>query len=588
MPPPHTLTPLSPLAVIVNMNNHLEDRVGALEDKVAALQSIIEAQMASRAAPSTKPAPSIPLRQQPPPIAKQAKPSSTAASVGINWMGLLAALFFVLAAVYLVNLSIESGWLTPARQLVLAAFAGGVLMAIPETGWIRDRAYASILSASGVAILQLTSFAGHFIHGLYGVSFAFMLCSGASLIAIYLYLRHQFGAYVVISVLGVYAGLLALGVRNADLMETGLFLLMWNLVYITLSMKTGVRWILQISAFCAFIAVALSGFGSVEKIMVVTVQGTQFLLFLLATAWTSRHHGDMTTTESWAFFPLLLLYYFHLHHLLESIHPFAAAGFGVGLALLVFALRSAIGRKQLTSAASGPMILTFAAVTLAHAIFMNLFGDTERLWGGVLLAMCAPFLARRIPRAQDWIGVWAVFVLLIFWSQLNALIDLGGQLPSWQQSSALLIYAFLILGYLFSMKKGTASASETETKFALGAWAHLLMLRAIWLACGALLSENVGTIATLISALYAMAVLMWSWRGRDEAMARGAVGVLALISVKFALWDMNDTEGFVRILALLGLGAILYVCGLLFRKTQAWKTPPASYPQSPNLDTSSH
>ncbi len=77
-----------------------------------------------------------------------------------------AAVSFVLAAAYFLGLLINSGWLTPLMQLLIAAGVG-VGLIIGGLGLARyDRRYASYLPAVGIITLYLTVYAGQLYHRL--------------------------------------------------------------------------------------------------------------------------------------------------------------------------------------------------------------------------------------------------------------------------------------------------------------------------------------------------------------------------------------------------------------------------------------
>ena len=70
-----------------------------------------------------------------------------------NILGWAGATALVLASIYLVVLAIDSGWLTPPRQLVLSIAGGLVCIGVGLLLRGRDMHYASLLPAAGIVIV---------------------------------------------------------------------------------------------------------------------------------------------------------------------------------------------------------------------------------------------------------------------------------------------------------------------------------------------------------------------------------------------------------------------------------------------------
>ena len=95
--------------------------------------------------------------------ASEKQPSSITSILG--WVGSTA---LVLAAAYLIRLAIDTGWLTPLRQIVFAVLGGAVLIGTGFTLRSADRRYAGLLPAGGIVILFLSVYGAHLRYGLIG------------------------------------------------------------------------------------------------------------------------------------------------------------------------------------------------------------------------------------------------------------------------------------------------------------------------------------------------------------------------------------------------------------------------------------
>src|SRR5882672_8961763 len=150
----------------------LDKRLAAIEQRLARIES--------RFAPRPPPVATRPAVPQPQPAAEES-PSLVTSILG--WGGAVA---LVLAAAYLIRLGIDSGWLTPMRQVALAAIAGLVL--IGAGFWLSalDRQYASLLPAGGIAILFLATYGAHHYYGFIDTTFAAAAVIGICLASLWL------------------------------------------------------------------------------------------------------------------------------------------------------------------------------------------------------------------------------------------------------------------------------------------------------------------------------------------------------------------------------------------------------------------
>ncbi|MCM2265331.1 MAG: DUF2339 domain-containing protein, partial [Desulfuromonadales bacterium] len=125
----------------------------------------------------------------------------------LGWGGVAA---LVLAAAYLVKLGVDLGWLTPSRQVLLAALGGLVLIGTGVALRRADRQYASLLPAGGVAILFLASYGAHLFYRL--IPFGAALAAVILICLVSLWLCHHFQSelYAFFAVAGSYSAPLLL------------------------------------------------------------------------------------------------------------------------------------------------------------------------------------------------------------------------------------------------------------------------------------------------------------------------------------------------------------------------------------------
>jgi uncharacterized membrane protein len=164
--------------------NDLEGRIAAAEARLARFEAFLS-QKAPQATSAARPQPSVAALAsrasvRTPPAAQQRTESQLIGNV-LGWGGAIALL---LAASYLIRLAIDSGWLTPLRQIACAAIFGLMLIGSGFALRRNDRDYAGLLPAAGIAVLFLTIYGGHLYHHLIGVQeagVAIIIVCGASL-----------------------------------------------------------------------------------------------------------------------------------------------------------------------------------------------------------------------------------------------------------------------------------------------------------------------------------------------------------------------------------------------------------------------
>jgi uncharacterized membrane protein len=149
------------------------------------------------------PPPAWPLPPPAPPPAP-AKPFDWEAFVGVRLFSWVAGLSLLVAAVFFLRYSIESGWLGPAIRAAIGALTGVGLLVGAETG--RARRYqvtAQALAGAGVAILFASVFAAHALWRLIPAGAAFALLALITAVAVAYAVRRS---ALVVALLGLLGG----------------------------------------------------------------------------------------------------------------------------------------------------------------------------------------------------------------------------------------------------------------------------------------------------------------------------------------------------------------------------------------------
>ena len=308
----------------------MEQRLQAVEKRLARMEALLERQGRDEATAPVEPTFTFEPVTPPRPVAAETPPSGPALSVTqlLGWGGVFS---LVLAAAYLIKLGIGSGWLTPARQLLMAVLGGAVLIGSGLLLQSRDRRYASLLPAGGVVILFLCAYGAHLYYRLLSLPAAVAAVMLVCLLALWLCHRLSNELYALFAVVGSYsAPMLLTGLRSV-IVELAIYYSAWGLLFCAFALWSSCRRVYLLAAY-----LSLVGFDLVWRFMwwgkigsqwqaAFTFQGLQFLLFAGCSAvFSVVHRRPISRREAWAHAPALLLFYLLQYSILDRFQPASA------------------------------------------------------------------------------------------------------------------------------------------------------------------------------------------------------------------------------------------------------------------------
>lgn len=531
-----------------------DERLRALEQRLERIENALGVNRAP--APSaTAPVPSV--------IAEtQAVPPSSRSS---TWLAIVAVLCFVLAAGFMIKLTVESGWLTPARQLIMAAMFGFALVGAGAVFRSRDRAYASYLPAAGVIVLYLASFAAYRFHGLLSFETALVASAAVSGFCVWLYTRVGDEIYALTAAIGTYVAPLLLGVgAQADFVLN--YYVLCSVAFAVISAWLDTR-LLAIAA--SYLAIGLTryvGGGLAPETQAVCL-ALNFGAFLIATYLHTRQRGRaLTEGEAWAFLPALLLFYSFEYQALEKILPAWAPWISLSFAAIVFALYFLARKFTAGSLKSGPAVWAFVTVILFHSLYMELLPEDVRPWLFTAIMLIFAFWPERFaakdPKDLPFFPAAALLIVLVA-EYFVVLSRLWNSTEEFWLIVSGASFTSLWLAISFGNRKGTRLK---ELNLALLGAAHILAILGLYR-----LVHDFGSLeVSAVWLVYAVAVILFAMLLKDATMARSAMLVLALAAGKALLYDAASAPTLIRVLCLVLTGAVLYGCGFLLRRISHW------------------
>ncbi len=499
-------------------------------------------------------------------------------------LGIIGMLCFVLAASFLIKLAIDSGWLTPLRQLGLAALFGITLILVGLRFRERDVAYLSLLPGTGIVILQMTAYAGKLFYNFYDGWTAGVLASLVSILSLVLFQRFKQDFYAVFAVVGSYASTLLLPSTKGTELNAMTFFLIWDVAYAVLSIMFKNRVMNLLAAHLALGVFSVQGLMLVDGhnttalTMIAGFQLVQFLVFAVSVSvFSSKHQLPLKPMEIWAHLLLLVFFYGLEYSLVSRINHAAAPYLALAFAGIVYAIYNVTKRAMHESNLdSGPMVLSFCALVLFHAGYLELLPERVEPWLAVVLFASLPVLSKRLELKGKHmvIGGLILIVFIINYAKVVYLPTQGATMVEWLALN-LLFFGCLFAFYGRSVfQAGKAIANE---------WLILLLLADAQALLGlSRLAEQLAIVVGiapmtrfLVSAfwgLFALGMLIWSKTRLDRLLARSSLFIFAVAIGKVLLFDIGTAGALARIFSLLTLGVVCYVGGYLYRHIESWKT----------------
>jgi len=558
------------------MSQEFENRLTSIEDRLARIESHLNITQPTQIqqntvnqalidewadeSPSTSTSTSSPL----PKTLLNTKDESP-----INWLGAAAVICFVLAAAFIIKLSIDSGWLTPARQMGLSALLGFSLIGagFKLDQMTKHKNYASLLPGGGIVILYLTALATHSYYDLISYQSSLMLISFISAFCIALFIKFKHDAYAFTASVGAYLSPFLLnGESFSDISLS--YLLLASLAFAGISIFVQSRLLLLVSANLAILMTAYFGFDLHKDLMVAIFLGLHFVTFSISTYAYSKHHNTpLTETEAWSFMPVLLAFYAMEYYFVDKIAPSLAPWISLSFAAFLMALYLSARKLFQNGGGSQQLILAFTTLACFHSIYIVLIPTSVHPWLLVLIVLGSTLAPTSLLNQKTNTTYFipfltvAIIATIEYFSIIAHLFDTDG--ASW----VMVAMAALASLWFAIVTHSTFIKDRTEEGFyALLGAAHLLAILGFYR-----LTTDIGSLAVSASWLfYAVAVMLFASLRKDEVMAKSALIVLAFSAGKALLYDAANAPTVLRIVCLLLTGAVLYGCGLLMQRISSW------------------
>lgn len=556
---------------------NLDDRLSRLEKRLAEIETRLGIESRETEAPkqapseTTTPVPTpLPRHQetaQRPAVQPRPPVRRPGATTILGWSGVAA---LVLAAAYLIRLAIDSGFLTPVRQVGIALMAGVVMIAVGIFTRPWERRYMGLLPAGGIAILFLTAYGAHHYHGLIGAGAASVGVMVVAAIALGLREITESEFYTFFAVIAAYTIPLLLPGLRPWAPDLYIHFIAWGLIFSWFAIRVRNRNVYLLAAYLAFIV-----FDAVwterrfpwweqEAIFLVV----QFLIFASATViYSVRHRSPLDTTGAFTHLPALLIFYFLeytvLHRHVPEWAPWAALA-SAGVLAAIYGLARSFIKEELR--AGRTLVLIYAAVALFHAGYVDLLPDEWRPWVVLVSVLIAAAVVWKRPKTAAI--YWPLGIAILAGFLHNELRVLSGVVLDSVHAWQVLILLYAVLPYVaYALRRRNPASVSIDAGLLLALGHANTMTAAIHLFDSRLIVSSVWGILAVTCLVTAISI-------GDQRLGRSALLIYAASGLKVLLFDLSGASPLVRIGCLVVLGITLYAGGLLYKRIQTGEPSP--------------
>jgi uncharacterized membrane protein len=566
-----------------------EKRFGGIEARLARLETLLAA-MATGRSSQARPPPAVPLEPPPEPAPKSESsapaPSERAAAthgqaqshraagthealhdetrpaLATSILGWGGALALVLAAAYLIRLAIDTGWLTPLRQVGLAAIAGLALIGAGLALRGVNRAYAGLLPAAGIVVLFLSVYGGHLYYGFLGAPAAAAAVIVICIVSLWLCRVFESDLYALFAVAGSYSAPFLLSTLRGSAMDLVIYFSAWNVVFSAFAIFQGRRLVYLLALYLALITFDLlaSDLAQTDWRAELAFQTAQLAIFGVATvAFSVRHARPLDEAAAFAHLPPLLLFYFLQYAQVEAHLPATAPWIAVAT-LAVVALLYGVARAWLERPLPGGEFLlwAYAALVLGHAGYVELVPNQWAPWVALGLVPITALATVRfqLKLVRCW-PMWAAVAAIFLVNYLRVAFDTDVVLVPGKAALALAYALLLYAGYAFLGGRDKDGAIKLLLLYA----GHMSAMVA------ALHFFTVPIVQSAAWGVLALGCLGVSLARHDRLLGQSSLLVFAATAGKVLIYDLSGAPPVARIVSLLVLGMTFYFGGLLYQKT---------------------
>ncbi len=468
-------------------------------------------------------------------------------------LGVGGSLALVSAGVYIVKLCIDSGWLTPERQVILVALAGlGLLFSsffFPKI----DQKYASSMSVCGLILNYVAIGGAADYYHLIAPGMAMALIMAVTVLGLYVSQALNSVMLAYVGAVAIYSAPFSFEKAFSSDFNMALFCLLWGVIFCLQAIMLKRR-----SVYLAALYLGLWNFHmsrqGIPSSAVVFFQFAQLIIFGIGMlGFSVRHKTVMTTRETYAHLPAIVLYYALQADVARSIRPgyeFLLPALSIAIVFLFFRLAERLLKGQ--SEGGALMVSTLAGILVFHA-YNAAPGITEQIQcyvGLCILPIFALAHAAKFPFKKFW-PLPAALGLIAVNAAPFALIS--ERVPSWVP----LVYAAEIYAAFVALRQIPQRQSAMLVVLYIG---HIYSMIALYKA----INHEIKT--SVVWGLLAVGWFIYARFIKSPKVAQAALILYSAAGFKLIVLDLGDSEPVVKIFALIIVGAAFFLGGWIYQR----------------------
>ncbi len=535
----------------LNTEQEILKKIEKLEKRIELISEILGIQEKEKVAAKE-------VVSSPPPIKEVIKTSNTS----INLLPIFAVICFGFAAVFIVNLAIDSGWLTPEKQWGLLTLFGIILVSFGLFFKKIDNSYRSYVSSAGIIVLYMSAYSSSLYFDLFDPLFSQVLGGVVSVLCFYLFRLHLTEYFVVICTIGTYISPILLH-EKMDLISLSGFFLLWSAVFSRISIFIRSRTLVLLGSYFSlgiFTFLNMNNSEPTDLLIIMLIQFLQFVFYAGSVYYYSiKNDEKLTHTEAMAYLPILLFFYGIIYYFFNKYDPLLAPYFSLVIAGIVFLLYTR-AKREISNLESHELVHTYLAVVIFHTGYIELIPMSSKVW---LLPLF--ILGKYVAESKNHllvskplkIAFSAMAIIEFFRLCFKLMIEnnLLNILPA---------FFTIVLGFFYYSKK-SKDFKDTESLFL--SLSHGLVILALYR-----LAYDYGSLAVSFAwGIYSVIILTVGYLNKNRAIAKSSLIVLTVTCLKALVYDAAQSPSTVRIASLILTGAVLYGAGYLFQKINNWK-----------------
>lgn len=553
----------------------IEDVLENFERRISAIETQLSQGKTSENPPQALEKLEKSFKELPGPYRQSSKLQVTDAKQTFNSSAMLAFIgifFVILAGIFFIKITIDSGWLTPMRQILLAAAIGLIFFFTPQFFPKAEKEYGALIAGAGTTILHLAWLGSYSFHHILTAKAALICATVVGVFSILANFDKGNRIYVLVAMAGTYLSAPIVGYSTGDFRALSAFLIIWNISFSAAALMNKRRDIMFIaSCYAVFSVLLLTGKaqGYDQQADLLTLQLTQFLIFSAAMfSYSAYHKSPLSIDESKAMLPLLLLFYFSTAHLVSAVSPSFASWFGVAIGTFVLAIYFFARLFISGELTSGPTLTTFATLTLIYSFYFQIMDESFQAPLALLIGIAVLTIwSQSLTARKIFFGPLIILFSTCIYGALLTIISDKSIGPMYFCNWGYGLFALFAVMGLNSIRSEPRTAKCLPLILTFGHLETMLGLYRFSLE----ISWSGALFVSITWGIYAAIILALAYRRRDKILGNSALTILLAVSLKAFFYDVSNTGSLIRVGCLLAEGLLLYSCGWIFKRMQIWK-----------------